>query len=385
MVRQEKEAGVHQLEDEIRTIQRRQEDLINELAPMKLEQYKTLSHENMQLEQELGPKIQEIDMMIQYIHQKEEMLAADTLRDQYARLSSHCERLRQERDAAQEDARTINMDPEEARAIMLEKVKSGKAKMAQVENEINQSQEEIGRLTKAISDLKSDLNDRKNDANGGSQKYEMLFQRDKEMTAFIESFEDKKIKEMKQQAEIQNTIVALLEHTSQGLEREGNMPNKNKLMEMKDDLSFKEKQLETSQMTKERLEKELVKRQSELEKINTLDEKIRLELGSLFEKLETMQSDMVAFKNIDNLRAMAEDTKQQLQRIKQQYIRRRDAIKQQVLGLSQAYEQKQHRLADNDTAKSLDSLEQKLRHYEQNIFHMKQCKYLYNRNRYRYD
>lgn len=40
IVRQEKEGQVHQLEEEIQSIQRKQEQLINELAPMKLEQYK---------------------------------------------------------------------------------------------------------------------------------------------------------------------------------------------------------------------------------------------------------------------------------------------------------------------------------------------------------
>lgn len=39
MIRQEKESGVMQLEHEIHSIQKRQENLINELAPHQLEQY----------------------------------------------------------------------------------------------------------------------------------------------------------------------------------------------------------------------------------------------------------------------------------------------------------------------------------------------------------
>ena len=96
-------------------------------------------------------------------------------------------------------------------------------------------------MYQSLADLDTDIEERKGES-GDSQKYEMLFQRDQEMTSFIDSFEKRKQDEMSEQSKTQETIVALLEHISRGLQREGSMPSKNKLKEMQVDLSFKEKQ-----------------------------------------------------------------------------------------------------------------------------------------------
>merc|ERR1711988_329729 len=132
------------------------------------------------------------------------------------------------------------------------------------------------------------------------------------------------------------------------------MPSEGRVNEMREDLSFKERQLESSQSTKARLEQELTKRNSELEKI------------------ESMLGEMGTFAEIDDLRKQASHSKEHLHRMKGKYIRRRDSIKQQVQLLSTKYEQKKNALVENDTAKSMEALEQKLRHYEQNIFHLRE-------------
>jgi intraflagellar transport protein 74 len=58
--------------------------------------------------------------------------------------------------------------------------------------------------------------------------------------------------------------------------------------------------------------------------------------------------------------------------MKRGYVGRSDAIKQQVNMVSAQYEQKKRNLAENDTARDMETLENKLRHYEQNIFHLRE-------------
>lgn len=58
---------------------------------------------------------------------------------------------------------------------------------------------------------------------------------------------------------------------------------------MKDEVTFKEKQLESSQVTMTRLADERTKRLQELEKIDTLDEKIASELKMIEEKIVIME------------------------------------------------------------------------------------------------
>lgn len=221
------------------------------------------------------------------------------------------------------------------------------------------------------------MQDRQTESSEGNQKYELLFQRDQEMSTYLDSVESVKDKLEADRSTCQATIVALLEHLSQQYARE--IPEDDELLgnmqDMQGDLVFKEKQLESSAHTKERLEKELTKRQMELEKVNSLDDKITIELRTLNDKLVMMERDMETFEQLDSVKETSEHAKQHLQRLKQKYIRRRDAIVQQVQTCAQELSEKQHQLADMETTKSLDSLEQKLRHYEQNIYHLKQCKY----------
>lgn len=279
--------------------------------------------------------------------------------------------MRKEKDSLLEEARAASMDPEQAKALMLQRVKEDKQKLDNLSKSLRNLEEENVRQKKTLTDLTSDLEERKSEG-GDTKKYDVLFERDKEMTAFIESFAGTKDKEIVDQQKIQGTIVDLMSHISEGLARQGHMPNKQRVSEMRDDLSFKQRQLDSAEGTKNRLEAELKKRNVELEKINTLDEKIAIELNSLREKIETMNSEMREFGHLQELRDGADRSRRQLQDMKRGYVGRSDAIKQQVNMVSAQYEQKKRNLAENDTARDMETLENKLRHYEQNIFHLRE-------------
>lgn len=87
----------------------------------------------------------------------------------------------------------------------------------------------------------------------------------------------------------QNTIVALSEHISEGMDREKSMPTKEQAEEMKEEYTDKNKELKASQMTQERLQEELQRRQTDLEKIDTLDARIGQELITLADTMLTMR------------------------------------------------------------------------------------------------
>ena len=78
------------------------------------------------------------------------------------------------------------------------------------------------------------------------------------------------------------------------------------------------------------LNQELVKRQQELEKLQTLDQKIGVELKSLSEKMATMQTEMVTYANIDQLKVSNDRITELLQHKKIAYQRRCESARQQV-------------------------------------------------------
>lgn len=200
----------------------------------------------------------------------------------------------------------------------------------------------------------------------------MLFQRDQEMTQFIENYAETEAKGLQEQKDTQQVIVQLLEAMSKDLGRQNNMPSVAQVSEMQSDLTFKERQLKASQTTQERLEAELTKRKAELEKIDQLDKKIALELENLTTKMASMKDQMEIFKDVENLRDLSDSSRRYLLDLKQQYLRRRDAVKRLVGPLSSSYDRLKNGLLESETGKTLESLEQKLRHYEQNIHHLRE-------------
>ena len=73
-----------------------------------------------------------------------------------------------------------------------------------------------------IGDHEEQLEQRKSDE-GTHQKYEVLFQRDQEMTQFIENYDETEKKGLQEQKDTQQVIVQLLEAMSKDLGRQNNM------------------------------------------------------------------------------------------------------------------------------------------------------------------
>merc|ERR1711988_7791 len=72
----------------------------------------------------------------------------------------------------------------------------------------------------------------------------------------------------------------------------------------KEEATFKEKQLESSQQTMQRLQNERKQRLAEMEKIKNLDEKIQIELAPLTTKYEGMKKELQASETWKKLHAL---------------------------------------------------------------------------------
>nr|CCA21505.1 Intraflagellar Transport Protein 72/74 putative [Albugo laibachii Nc14] len=381
LLRQEQEQACRKMDQEARDIHSQHEKKINQLAPQQLARYKEMLAEHCETEAGIELRTKELEHLISVVQKKELELGNDPYRDDFEKLANQLQRLDNEKRELQEEAITASMDPNEARAMLLLKVKQDKTRLEALEVEVQNASNENAELAKSCNELEADFQERTGSVDP-SQKYEMLFQRDKEMTAFLESFPTKKESDLSLQSDSQNMIIKLLEHIANGLSNEEKVllnANASNLEELKNDVSFKERQLESSVITKQRLTSELEKRRQELDRMNALDSKIAMELTHLHEKMDTMTSDMNAFERLEDMKDTHQHTKQYLQHSKQQYLRRRDGIKPQVHLLLRELEALREESSNNDTAKAMSALEQKLRHQEQTIFHLRE--YLESKSR----
>lgn len=369
--RQERDAQTQGIEQELERLQQVASNKMNSLPQHQQEKYRRLVEENRALMNDIRVKQGDLERLNQEIEDAETELRRDPYRDDYARLEKMLARVERERTELDAEAKETSLDPAEARERLLARAREDNARLMDLSSQLERTTATVAEKRSVLADLEQDLEERKGDS-GDSKKYEVLYQRDKEMTEFIESFDSTKARAVEEQKQAQRQITALLEHISKGLERQHNMPSKQRVSAMNEDLSFRKRVMESAQTTHQRLLQELAKRNSELEKLETLDSKIGVELKSLNDKINHMNTTMPEYTDIDSLRAKHEEAKRQLTRTKASYLRRRDLIRQQVRQLSAAYERKKSLLADNNTAKTLQSLEQRLANYEQKIFQLRE-------------
>jgi len=369
--RQHCEDAIRSYDDKLQKVQQMEEYKVGRLGEQDQKQYYQLAKENQQLNRALGGRVNELDNIRRRVKQGEAALGNDRYREEYVSLAKKLEKYIKEKEHLELELEESNLDPKEARERLLNKVKTDNQKIQELQTRTEDLVAETESKRKQVSEILEDVSERQRGGQSGdAEKYQMLFERDKEMSEFLEHHDEYVMKELEEQKKSQKIIVALLEHTSRSISREQNLPTSEQFSEMKDSLSFKKRQLESSMSTQDQLEKELEKRKGELEKINTLDSKIQVELSSLTSRIQVMNSEMIQFEKIDELREQAENTRQRLSFLKKFYSKRRDELRLQVGLHSSECDKKLKKIQDSEVGKTLQGLEQKLRHYEQSIFHL---------------
>jgi intraflagellar transport protein 74 len=98
--------------------------------------------------------------------------------------------------------------------------------------------------------------------------------------------------------------------------REGKLPTQGQVTEMKDDLKFKQDQMENSETTAARLSVQKDQINQDLDKVKNLEGRIKKEMEQAENKIDSMNTDInQKFKNTDNLKTQFEDEKHRMTKI----------------------------------------------------------------------
>merc|ERR1719159_2255119 len=159
----------------------------------------------------------------------------------------------------------------------------------------------------------------------------------------------------------QKRIVQLLTEMSKVISREKNLPAPTAVREMEEELEFKGKQVANSEITVVRLRSELDRRSGELDKINSLDNKISTELQQLDTKMKQFQSDIATkYNHVEDLKAEGDRALRSLDGRKERITERVKMMKQQVTLRKLQYDGLKQQLADNEAHRALEAQEGKL-------------------------
>jgi len=112
----------------------------------------------------------------------------------------------------------MNLPFPEARERLLNRIKQDNAEIKQSEKDVSEIRMMIDTYQRNIKEIEQDLKEKKSDENE-AQKYEILYQKEKEINEFMEKFEEEKVTYEGQINNHQVTIAALLEHMQKNMAR----------------------------------------------------------------------------------------------------------------------------------------------------------------------
>lgn len=361
------EEEIHRLDAELEAIARSVEERLTELHPDQRREYQELQAESNRLGAENADARGQLEKVNERLDVCEAAMRDDPLRMHYQHLSSVRQEFESQLEQYRAEVQQASLSVPEQREILLAKVKSDNGDIVATEKSNLELKNDNVRLKALIREVQNDAAEKK-DEGGDQQKYEILFTKDQEMTAFIDGFDASKAEEEQKLKNTQEKIEQLLMNISMTVALPQDVTPEGQLRDMEDELDFKSKQLQNSETTQHRLEGELSKRESELEKIESLDVKISQELAQVEEKMKQYESDMVnKYDNIEGMRSQGDEQLKSLVESHKLLQERAAASRQHVNMLKLQLDSKHQQLKDNEAAANLEAQEQKIRQFGQTL------------------
>ncbi|XP_034779728.1 intraflagellar transport protein 74 homolog isoform X1 [Acipenser ruthenus] len=368
--RREKEEMIRAIEEEIEREKQTADSIIKKMSPEKQAKYAHMKTNNEQLLQVMDSLQQELDTLNARKETLEAEIAHSQVKQEAVLLHEKLHELELRRDQMIAEDKAMG-SPQEERERLLKQVKEDNQEIAGMERQLTEIREKVSQVNVEMRHIDNDMEEQQG---GINQKYKELQRKDEGMENFLEKYEDNKAQELERKAQVEASIVALLEHTSRNMNRLRQMSNvtAHELKSMQEDLNFKETEMHKSQNTAKGLSSESQRLQQDLQKVEQLESKINAELGTLKEKIQQMTDGLVTYSNLEALKSAGEDKKKKLQEDRVALTKRRDTFKKVMQRLNAEYEALKTQLQENETHAQLTNLERKWQHHEQNNFVMKE-------------
>ncbi|KAL3040787.1 hypothetical protein OYC64_011730 [Pagothenia borchgrevinki] len=366
--RREREEAIRAIEEEIRGERRVAEEVVQAMPAGKQERYFTMTTANEELLQELTVLQEELDLLITRKEDYDAELSHSHIKQEVVRLHETLLALQGKREAMEAEHKS---SPQDERETLLKQVKEDNQEIASMDRQLTEIRERMEQITEQIRQLEQDSEEAQGEC---QQKYRELKRRDEDIDRYMESFEEVRAQEQDKMTQSQENIVSILEHCSRNMLRlhQVDTVTASELRNMQEVLVSKETEVVQSESTARGLTTESQRLQQDLEKVQQLEGKISGELSSLKERVGTMETELLTYRDLDTLRHTGEEKKKRLQEERVSLTQRRDSFKQLLEEMNQKYEALKTKLQENETHAQLANLERKWQHLEQNNFVMKE-------------
>ena len=294
-----------ELEAEVAAVDARMDELerdamqqIRVLGEEKVSEFEQLQAERNIWRQRKAAKLDKVKALNQAIaRQQQYMQSPEYQRKQHAQSLQQQSAVLQQRIGELTADLSLANDPSALKERLTAAIKRVNDEVGGMEQQRKAHEAEVEELTAAVHGLEADRDDISS-LMSKETRYAAIAERDKKMSQLIDEYPLlAKAAAAATQRLQQQSIAAMQQLVSEKQKNERlESVSAEESAELKDEISFKQNKLKSSAETLATLRKERARRMEELEKIGTLDEKIRLELSSLNKQMETMRDEIRGFR-----------------------------------------------------------------------------------------
>ncbi|XP_049275459.1 intraflagellar transport protein 74 homolog isoform X2 [Rhipicephalus sanguineus] len=362
--RQDRERQLRQLEVEIEQERNMADNIIAAMQPELRHRYTEQKDINQSLVDQLDKLQQQLQGLQLQKTALEDDISLSPVKQEAVKLYERLRELGEKKSLLEEEQKKRGT-PAQERERLLAQVKEDNSELSSMERQASEARERLGKLQEELAQLDQELEEH----NGERQaKYQELRKREETMDAFLDSFEEARQDEHKRQEKLQGEIVQLLESCSRSLPHFLTLPSQEEMAVLKDDLIFKETEMEKSKTTLSALGLEQKKLAVDLQKAKQLESKVQQELDSLRNKTKQMEEEMIVFGDLDKLRNSSELKKQELLAEKEALQIKKGPTRKVVEELQAQYDEARAALNEEEGYTRLVNLERRWQHHEQNNF-----------------
>lgn len=300
---------------------------------------------------------------------KQELLMAKLAKDNDKRRAAETLReiLRKRRER-EELTKQCALSVEEEKQMLIKQVKATRSDIEVLERQVNDNRDTLQESRVRLSALDEEV---KSYSGDNVKTFQALKEKDEEMQKFIDEYPDRERESSDKVEAAQKEIKSLLERISQALDAERQLPAEGSpgaLQALTTEADARQNQIANDQRTYERLGKELLERKAELDKVASLDKKIKEELESHHARMAEQKVEMERFADLDSLRSEVDKLRRSLEE-KLVYLKRvREGGTKRLNTLSADYEATNKQLQADEVFSSLATQEQKVRMLWQSTF-----------------
>ncbi|CAK72779.1 unnamed protein product (macronuclear) [Paramecium tetraurelia] len=317
--RRGQEDSINQIENRLNELQSLADMKLQELDPEQRNEYMSLINENKSLQQEINNQKAELEELNARMQNADNRLRMDAQKLKGQMLKEQIN----EMDSKKNDLES-NLTFPEARDRLLNKIKDDNAFIQNSEKRVREIRRNIENYEKRLRELQTELEDKKSQEQD-KQKYEILYQRDQEMTDYINNFDKTRQQELEKVNAVEQAIVELLGQSSRIVQDIKTIPSLTDYAGLSAEVDYKDNQVKDSEMTLKKLQGVYEQTIQDLKKIERAEEQLPIELQQYKQKCKQMQDEIdTKFNKIDEYKVKAQDKKLKLENQKKDLLKLKD-------------------------------------------------------------